>query len=73
MIPEKTAADYHADLAGRSHTFEDQTVLKIIQVKQRDSGLWITFEISYSNALPRRIVDKLDTFLEKYQHLFSKS
>lgn len=63
--------EYNQKLSGKSHIFEDGNILKVIQVKRRDDGLWVTFEITTPGALPRRFVDKLEEFSSKYEHLFS--
>lgn len=65
------AEEYNKKLSGKSYSFEDGNVLKVIQVKRRDDGLWVIFEIISPGALPRRFVDKLEEFASKYEHLFS--
>ena len=63
--------DKYLALAGRSHTFEDGVVMRIIQVKIRESGPWVTYESDYGKRIPRRIVLPVWEFLDNFGHLFS--
>lgn len=63
------AVDY-SYLAGKQHMFADGIILRIVQVKQRDSAQWITYEHVYQNALPKRFTQKVYDFLDTYGHLF---
>jgi hypothetical protein len=63
------AKDY-SYLAGKEHEFPDGIRLKIIQVKQRDTAQWITYEHIYLNALPKRFTQKVYDFIDTYGHLF---
>lgn len=60
----------YTPLAGQSHTFPDSVVIRIIQVKQRYDGPYVTYENDYGNSLPRRFVMRADLFMEEYGHLF---
>jgi len=62
--------DYHV-LAGKEHVFPDNIVLRIIQVKQRHDGQYVTYENDYGNSLPRRFLMRADLFVEEYGHLFN--
>ena len=59
-------------LIGAEHTFPDGIMLRVIQIKQRELGLWITYEHVYSGAMPRRFSERLEKFVETYGHLFKK-
>lgn len=58
-------------LAGQSHVFPDSVIIRIIQVKQRYDGPYVTYETDYGNSLPRRFVMRADLFMEDYGHLFT--
>jgi hypothetical protein len=53
---------------GREHVFEDGIILRVVQVKQRNDGMYVTYETqypkalnrSYMNAFNRRLVESLD-------------
>lgn len=61
----------YSSLARQSHTFPDGVIIRIIQVKQRGDGLYVTYENDYGKNLPRRFVMKADLFVEDYGHLFN--
>jgi hypothetical protein len=60
-------------LIGKEYDFPDGVKLRIIQVKERESGAWITYEHVYQNALPRRFSEKLGDFIGTFGHLFPKA
>lgn len=63
----------HSDytkLSGRSYTFPDSIVIRVLQVKQRSDGLFVTYETDYGNSLPRRFIIPVDQFIEEFGHLF---
>lgn len=57
------------DLVGKNFTFEDGVKCEIIQIKKRDDGDWITFHV-IGKSVPRKVVMKVDEFLNHYGHLF---
>ena len=61
--------DYYK-LAGRVFHFDDGASLRIVQVKERENGPWVTYEGTFNNSLPRRLVMPAREFVEHYAHLF---
>jgi hypothetical protein len=62
--------DRYLALAGRAHTFEDGVEMRIIQVKIRETGPWVTYESDYGGSIPRRFVLPVWEFLDTFGHLF---
>lgn len=58
---------------GARHHFPDGVVLHVVDIKQRDTGPWVTYETIYPNALPKRTSMKLGEFTSTYGHLFQKA
>lgn len=62
------------DLVGKSYSFEDGNVIKVIQVREKevDGELqpFITYEIFQGNSFPRRLVMTLRQFTDSFGHLF---
>ena len=58
------------DWVGRIFDFPDGAKMKIIQVKLRDDGQWVTWEAQFPGSLPKRTVQPLQEFLNSYSHLF---
>lgn len=57
-------------LVGESYTFEDRDSIEIIQIKRRDDGPWVTVHITQGPGIPRKLVMRIDEFLDSYGHLF---
>jgi hypothetical protein len=57
-------------LLGKSYIFEDGGKIEVIQVKQRDDGLWVTYQISMNDSLPRKLIMQRVEFMDHYKHLF---
>jgi hypothetical protein len=55
---------------GTEYQFSDGAILKIIQIKPRDTGFMITYETIYPDALPRRLVMMEGEFIQMFGHLF---
>jgi hypothetical protein len=55
---------------GTEYQFSDGAILKIIQIKPRDTGFMITYETIYPDALPRRLVMMEADFISMFGHLF---
>jgi hypothetical protein len=62
--------DTGADLVGKSYTFADGIVIRVMQSKRRELGYWVTYEVVYANALPKKMVMSVGEFRSKYDHLF---
>jgi hypothetical protein len=60
----------YLDLTGKKFEFEDGALIEIIQVKNREDGLWVHYFISMNNSLSRKLVMKLDEFNNTFGHLF---
>jgi hypothetical protein len=55
---------------GRTHDFGDGTLLRVVDVKWRETGPWVTYETVSPAALPKRFSLKLADFTSQYGHLF---
>jgi hypothetical protein len=62
--------DDYLDLTGKKFEFEDGAIIEVIQVKEREDGLWVHYFISMNSNLPRKLVMKLDEFNNTFGHLF---
>jgi hypothetical protein len=60
----------YLDLTGKKFEFEDGALIEIIQVKNREDGLWVHYFISMNNSLSRKLVMKLEEFNNTFGHLF---
>lgn len=60
------------DLVGKSYVFEDGNSIEVIQVKRRDDGPWVTYHVTQSGGLPRKLVLSLYEFMDHYGHLFNQ-
>lgn len=58
------------DLAGKKFSFEDGAMIEVIQLKEREDGLWVHYFISMNNNLPRKLLMKLEEFNNTFGHLF---
>jgi hypothetical protein len=58
------------DLVGKTFIFEDGDKIEVIQVKRREYGPWVTYHVTQSGGLPRKMVMQLDEFQNTYGHLF---
>ncbi len=62
------------ELVGKSHTFEDDSTITIIQVKKKEIegeiGDMVTYHISQGNNLPRKLVMPYKNFIDTFGHLF---
>lgn len=58
------------DLVGKSFVFDDGDSIEVIQVKRRDTGPWVTYHITQSGGIPRKMVMALGEFNDTYGHLF---
>ena len=57
-------------LVGKNFIFEDGNKIEVLQVKSRDDGLWVTYQISTNDSLPRKLVMHRVEFMDYYKHLF---
>lgn len=55
---------------GKSYQFDDGAVIKIVQVKLRDTGYAVTYETTFNDSLPRRLVMTEPEFISTFGHLF---
>ena len=62
--------DDYLDLIGKKFSFEDGAMIEIIQLKEREDGLWVHYFISMNAGLPRKLVMQLDEFNNTFGHLF---
>ena len=62
--------DTGADLVGKAHVFEDGMTIRVLQSKRRNAGWWITFEIIHPGSLPRKLVESVGEFRNKFDHIF---
>ena len=57
-------------LVGQKFVFDDGNKIEVIQVKQRDDGMWVTYQISANDSLPRKLTMHRKEFMDYYKHLF---
>lgn len=57
-------------LLGKTYSFEDGDSLEIIQIKRRDDGPWITYNVQQGPGIPRKLVMFAPEFVNMYGHLF---
>ena len=62
--------DDYLNLVGKKFSFEDGALLEVLQLKEREDGLWVHYFISMNDSLPRKLVMKLDEFNNTFGHLF---
>lgn len=55
---------------GTTYNFDDGAKIKIIQIKARDDGYWVTYETSFPGSLERRLIMSEKEFIGKFAHLF---
>jgi len=62
------------ELVGKQHKFDDESVIEVIQVKQKDVDgevvPFVTYHIHQGNNLPRKLVMPYSTFIGTFGHLF---
>jgi hypothetical protein len=63
-------SDTGADLIGKTHVFEDGIMIRVLQSKRRNVGWWITFEIVHPGSFPRKLVESVGEFRNKFDHIF---
>lgn len=61
-----------SELVGRTVTLEDGATLRVVQVKMREDGPWVTYTISYHAALPRKLVMPHGQFAQIFSGLLTK-
>lgn len=59
-------------LVGKSYTFEDGSNITVLQLKNREDGLWVHYTISMNDSLPRKLVMPLTEFNNTFGHLFKE-
>ena len=65
--------DNYAEFAGTCYTFPDGIEIKLLQVKQRETGLNALYEITYPGGIPKRHILNLHEFVKQWGHLFEKT
>ena len=58
------------ELVGKTHTFDDGHSIKILQVRSRDNGVWVTYEIQSGPGIPQRLIMIEREFYNNFGHLF---
>ena len=65
-----------SNLVGKSYTFEDGSIIHIIQIKIREHEdepkPVVTYTVQMGNSLPRKLVLPLQEFLNTFGHLFGE-
>jgi hypothetical protein len=64
--------DDYLNLVGKKFSFEDGALLEVLQLKEREDGLWVHYFISMNDSLPRKLVMKLEEFNNTFGHLFKE-
>lgn len=57
---------------GRTVTFNDGLQLRVVSVKDRESGPWVIYEVIANASQPRRFSLKFKEFIHQFGHLFQK-
>ena len=57
-------------LVGKIYEFSDGASIHVFQVKRRDDGLWVTYEVIFPGCLAKRHIMAERDFIEKFSHLF---
>lgn len=55
---------------GRIYNFDDGASLKVVQVKRRDDGFWVTYETRWPGHLEKRHTTPEPEFISQFAHLF---
>lgn len=55
-----------SELIGKSKKLDDGSILKAIQIKEREDGLWMIYTITYYNAIPKKLMMPLVQFKQIY-------
>lgn len=58
-------------LVGQRHDFEDGNYIKVIQIKRRDDGDWVTYYQVSLGHLEKKLSLPIGEFLETFGHLFN--
>lgn len=70
VLPQAENLQY---LVGKTFTFEDGDSIKIMQIKRRDSGPWVTYAVQQGPGIPRNLTMGIEEFVQTYGHLFDLS
>jgi len=57
-------------LVGQEYVFDDGNFIKIIQIKMREEGYWVTYLIGQPNTVAQKLVMPYEEFATYYGHLF---
>ena len=68
--PVQDTDNWTSKLLGKIYEFEDGDKLEIIQVRRRDDGPWVTYLAHQGPGIPRKLMMRIDAFIEAYGHLF---
>lgn len=60
-------------LVGRSYTFPDGNNITVTQIKRREDGYWVIYDIRLGPGIPKQLVMPMPQFIEQYSHLFTQS
>ena len=55
---------------GKSYIFEDGNKIEVTQIRRRDSGWWVTYNIYQGPGISRRLLMVYEEFVEQFGHLF---
>lgn len=62
------------ELVGKSHLFEDNSIIKVVQVKRKEIDgedmSMVTYQIEQGRSLPRKLVMPYTHFIDRFGHLF---
>jgi uncharacterized protein YxjI len=62
--------EWAQNIVGTEYVFEDGNRIKVMQVKRRDTGPWVTYHIQTGPDLPQKLVMHVEEFRENFGHLF---
>jgi hypothetical protein len=60
------------DLIGLEKILQDGNTLKVLQIKLRDDGLWVSYTLTYKNSIPRKLIMPLHEYKSIYGNLYGQ-
>lgn len=58
------------DLIGIEKLLQDGNTLKVVQIKLRDDGLWVSYTLTYKNSIPKKLTMPLHEYKSLYGNLY---
>ena len=55
---------------GKTHKFEDGRFMRLVQIKDREGGPWMIWEVTDPPGNPRRFYTPLNEFAMQFESIF---